>query len=304
MPSTGREGFTVRILRTGTSVPAGVGFVVDDRHIITCAHVVNAALNRDQRLQDMPGPEVRIQVDFPMLGDAAGAPSRTCAVQAWSPPPRYGIFSGDVAGLVLIGDSLPTGAGASRMTDAATLRGAAVNVFGYPGDPPRQANGAWSELRLRGAVGGDVLQLDAASESAIRAQPGYSGSPVVVGDEAETSVLGMLAVASRDNERKDVYAIPISRLVDAWPDILGPLTIPVCPYRGLASFTAEDDRTLFVGRDMEVDQLWKMVGKQPLVIITGPSGVGKSSLVNAGLIPLLREQAWATASFPPGRNAG
>ena len=78
-----REGFTVRVLRSGSAAAAGVGFVVGDRHIVTCAHVVNTALEgRGQREQDMPGPQVRVQVDFPMLGDAGGAPSRSCAVRA------------------------------------------------------------------------------------------------------------------------------------------------------------------------------------------------------------------------------
>jgi hypothetical protein len=39
-----REGFTVRVQRRGSAAPAGVGFVIDDTHIVTCAHVVNTAL--------------------------------------------------------------------------------------------------------------------------------------------------------------------------------------------------------------------------------------------------------------------
>ena len=53
MPSR-RAGFTVRVLRIGSAAGAGVGFVVDEQHIVTCAHVVNAALGRDQRAQDAP----------------------------------------------------------------------------------------------------------------------------------------------------------------------------------------------------------------------------------------------------------
>ncbi len=268
MPSS-REGFTVRVLRSGTAAPAGVGFVVDDRHIVTCAHVVNTALGRDKRAQDKPGPQARLQVDFPMLGDAAGAPSRSCGVEAWAPPPSSGVSGGDVAGLVLVGEGLPGRAGPARVTDPATLRDVAVGVFGYPGDPPRQANGAWSELRLRGAVGGGIIQLDVDSESAIQAQPGYSGSPVVVADDAGDAVLGMLAVASPGGDAKDVYAIPVSGLVGAWPDVLGRLTIPVCPYRGLESFTADDDAAVFVGRADEIGQLREMVGRQALVVVTG-----------------------------------
>ena len=296
-----REGFTVRVQRSGSAIPAGVGFVVDDTHIITCAHVVNTALGRDQRAQDKPGPLVRVRWISRCWAVLAGAPSRSCAVQAWVPPPSSGVSGGDVAGLVLVGEGerLPERAGPARLTDPATVRDVAAWVFGYPGDPPRQANGAWSELRLRGAVGGGVIQLDTSSESAIRAQPGYSGSPVIVTGDTGDAVLGMLAVASGDGGARDAYAIPVAELARAWPDVVGRLAVPVCPYRGLGAFTA-DDAAVFVGREEEVGRLREMVRRQPLVVVTGPSGVGKSSLVNAGLIPLLREQGWAAGSFRPG----
>ena len=66
--------------------------------------------------------------------------------------------------------------------------------------------------------------------------------------DAEDVVLGMLAVASRDGGARDAYAIPVSELARAWPDVVGRLTIPVCPYRGLGAFTA-DDADVFVGRE-------------------------------------------------------
>ena len=91
----------------------------------------------------------------------------------------------------------------------------------------------------------------------------------------------------------------MSELARAWPDVVGRLTIPACPYRGLGAFTA-DDADVFVGREEEVGRLCEMVRRQPLVVVTGPSGVGKSSLVNAGLIPRLRDQGWAAGSFRPG----
>ena len=220
-------------------------------------------------------------------------------MQAWAPPPPSGVSGGDVAGLVLVGEGLPGRAGPAQLTDPATVRDVTAGVFGYPGDPPRQVNGAWSELRLRGAVGGGVIQLDTGSESAICAQPGYSGSPVIVTGDVGDAVLGMLAVTSRESEARDAYAIPVPELARAWPDVVGRLTIPARPYRGLGAFTA-DDAAVFVGREDEVSRLREMVRRQPLVVVTGPSGVGKSSLVNAGLIPLLRDEGWAAGSFRPG----
>ena len=296
--SARREGFVVRVLRAASQSPAGVGFVVGERHILTCAHVVNTVLGRDLRAQEAPGPGARVQVDFPALGDAEGAPSRTCRVAVWVTPPVAGATGGDVAGLVLVGEGLPEGAGPARLAEAEDLRDVEVAVFGYPGQPPRQA-GAWAGCRLRGAVGAGMIQLDADSESAFRVQPGYSGSPAVVANGVGDGVVGMVAAASWDAER-DAYAIPVAHLVQAWPEVLE--TVPVCPYRGLLPFRASDaEAGLFVGREAETDQLVRMVDQRALVVVVGPSGVGKSSLVTAGLLPALSTEQWATAIFRPGQ---
>ncbi|MGH3872998.1 MAG: hypothetical protein ACRDSR_16080 [Pseudonocardiaceae bacterium] len=294
-----REGFVVRVLRVGSAVPAGVGLVVGDRHVLTCAHVVNTALGRAQRDQEAPGAQVRVQVDFPVLGEPEGAPLRSCRVAVWVPPPASGVTGGDVAGLVLVGEDLPAGAGPARLAELVGVREAEVDLFGYPGESPRR-DGAWARCRLGGVVGGGMIQLDAGSEAAFRAQPGYSGSPAVVVDGVGDAVVGMLAVASRDDNVRDAYAIPVARLVDAWPEVLE--SVPPCPYRGLLPFRAEDaEAGLFVGREAEALQLRRMVDERALVVVVGPSGVGKSSLVTAGLVPaVLATGEWAAATFRPG----
>ncbi|MGW3654349.1 nSTAND1 domain-containing NTPase [Streptomyces sp. NPDC005151] len=60
------------------------------------------------------------------------------------------------------------------------------------------------------------------------------------------------------------------------------------PYLGLARFDT-GDRDRFFGRDRLVDQLVNMVRRTHLVVLIGPSGSGKSSLLRAGLIPRLQE---------------
>jgi WD40 repeat protein len=296
------RGSVVRVLQAGSSTPAGVGFVVGERHILTCAHVVNAALNRKQRTQEAPGLTVRVQVDFPILGNPEG-PSRNCRVEAWAPPPEVGIIDGDVAGLVIIGDELPQGAVPARLTEATGFNNAVANVFGYPAEPPR-GDGAWVTVQLRGPVGGEMIQLDLSPGAAMRVQPGYSGSPVIVAsDGVGDAVVGMVAGTGRDSDSPDAYAISVTQLVKAWPEVLGTLTVPACPYRSLEPFRAEDaDAGLFVGREDDTDRLHRMVNEHGLVMIVGPSGVGKSSLVDAGLLPALRHSGeWATASLRPGK---
>ena len=73
-----------------------------------------------------------------------------------------------------------------------------------------------------------------------------------------------------------------------------PATPVVCPYRGLASYRQQDARWFF-GRERctaaLVAQLRATEGTGGLVMLVGASGAGKSSLLNAGLVPALRNGA-------------
>ncbi|TXS41685.1 hypothetical protein EAO75_39950 [Streptomyces sp. uw30] len=65
----------------------------------------------------------------------------------------------------------------------------------------------------------------------------------------------------------------------------------VCPYRGLASYRQEDARWFFGrerGTEALVAQLRAVEKSGGLVMLVGASGAGKSSLLNAGLVPALR----------------
>jgi hypothetical protein len=75
-------GFVVRLLAPG-GLPVGVGVLVGQREIVTCAHVVNAALGRETTAQDQPGEPVA--VEFPLLAVAAGGPPARLAarVERW-----------------------------------------------------------------------------------------------------------------------------------------------------------------------------------------------------------------------------
>ena len=60
------------------------------------------------------------------------------------------------------------------------------------------------------------------------------------------------------------------------------------PFRGLESFQAEH-APLFFGRNKEADELTNRIRKNGFVVLTGPSGSGKSSLIQAGVIPQFRD---------------
>jgi uncharacterized protein YjbI with pentapeptide repeats len=76
------------------------------------------------------------------------------------------------------------------------------------------------------------------------------------------------------------------------------------PYKGLEAFT-EADAGNFYGREETIERYAKLVAESPLVPIIGASGSGKSSLVQAGLIPFLKQDAasdWQILTMRPGRN--
>ncbi|WP_405614443.1 hypothetical protein [Streptomyces sp. NBC_01508] len=62
----------------------------------------------------------------------------------------------------------------------------------------------------------------------------------------------------------------------------------VAPYPGLARF-GPDDREHFFGRDELRADLVALAGRRRFAAVVGASGSGKSSLLRAGLIPVLRE---------------
>ncbi|MBV9140600.1 MAG: EAL domain-containing protein [Pseudonocardiales bacterium] len=270
----------------------GVGFVVSDRHVLTCAHVVNAALGRDQRAREQPSADAVLLLRFPLRGDAI----RQAQVIEWLPPPSRGIAGGDIAGLEIIGEPLPVDLMAARLVDW-TSPGGAVDVFGYPVEKDRPAGG-WVSCHVRGRVGNGLLQLDSDADAALRTQPGYSGSPVI--ERVSGAVIGMFSATSYDDRNRDAYVIPSTTLRATWEDVLG--LVPPCPYRWLAPFD-EQDRAVFFGRERDTERLLAAVQRSPLVVVIGPSGVGKSSLVRAGLIPALQDsETWAVTQCRPGQG--
>ena len=65
---------------------------------------------------------------------------------------------------------------------------------------------------------------------------------------------------------------------------------PACPYRGLLPF-GESDAEVFYGRERLSAELAARLAARAsrggLVVVTGASGAGKSSLLRAGLLPIL-----------------
>ncbi|MGH2898115.1 MAG: ATP-binding protein, partial [Solirubrobacteraceae bacterium] len=70
------------------------------------------------------------------------------------------------------------------------------------------------------------------------------------------------------------------------------------PYRGLSAFSP-DDAEMFFGRERETATFVNRLRTHPVAAVVGPSGVGKSSFVQAGVIPAL-PAGWRAITSRPG----
>ncbi|HMK11450.1 MAG TPA: BTAD domain-containing putative transcriptional regulator, partial [Acidimicrobiales bacterium] len=77
------------------------------------------------------------------------------------------------------------------------------------------------------------------------------------------------------------------------------------PYRGLEPFE-QADASDFFGRERAVAEMTELLETEHLLVVVGPSGIGKSSVVKAGLVPALRRgtvtgsAGWLVTEMTPG----
>jgi DNA-binding SARP family transcriptional activator/WD40 repeat protein len=74
-----------------------------------------------------------------------------------------------------------------------------------------------------------------------------------------------------------------------------------CPYKGLASYDLDDSESFF-GRQLETAACLDRLSVSPLLVLAGPSGSGKSSLMCAGVGPALQRLGRHVVTFSPGAD--
>jgi len=174
----------------------------------------------------------------------------------------------------------------ARMASGHAPWGLEFRTLGFPveygqpadGETMSEDTGGWIHLRATKDYGHII-------------KPGFSGKPAFAVNDG--AVLGMIVAVARSGDTRLAYGEPLRHLQIAWPRMAR-------PYKGLARFEPAD-MDLFFGRESIVQELLGRVESQPLTLIVGPSGGGKSSLVFGGLVPKL-EVGWRSATFRPGRE--
>jgi WD40 repeat protein/transcriptional regulator with XRE-family HTH domain len=92
--------------------------------------------------------------------------------------------------------------------------------------------------------------------------------------------------------------VPAAQVLAATEGARRPGVVPGSPYRGLAVF-GEQDAGFFFGREAAastvLDQMSRLLAGTGLLVVSGASGAGKSSLLRAGVLPRIRAEGLAAA---------
>lgn len=133
--------------------------------------------------------------------------------------------------------------------------------------------------------------------------------PVALGNDAVLpGFVGLLhTIAAPLPDHDDAIAAIVSALDRAPTGEATPDWTRANPYKGLASL-APSDAPFFFGREAKTAEVLQRIREQPnkVLVLVGNSGVGKSSLMQAGVIDALRTQRWpgAAAHEPEHWTAG
>src|SRR5260370_12285740 len=276
----------VRIFLKEENILAGAGFLVSEKYVLTCAHVVAQALGVSSSCLEIPVGN--IHVDFP--GIESGK-LFSAHVVCWYPVQLESTFSQNEEDIAVLALEVPPPdtAQSAHLVSTDDYWDHPFRAYGFPDE---HNEGEWTDGVLKSKLANGWVQIEGVKETGYRVMPGFSGTPVW--DEKLKGVVGMVVASDKQASVKVAYMIPTTQLIKVWPQ-LGP-----SPYRGLSAFQ-EQDAPFFFGRETAVGQLVEAVRRKPLVAMIGSSGSGKSSVVFAGLLPQIRlQRGWLVASFHPG----
>lgn len=144
-----------------------------------------------------------------------------------------------------------------------------------------------------------VLQVFSPTVAQMRIE-GLSGAPVIV-EGAAVGLLRYTPKSETGGSYGTLYACPIDSVLQKTGDVLPPpdpcfglpgfarRDFPPMPFVSLHWFT-EKEAEIFFGRKQEIRKVYKLLtddDRDPVVLLYGQTGVGKSSLLDAGLFPRL-----------------
>ncbi|MDF1810824.1 MAG: TIR domain-containing protein [Verrucomicrobiales bacterium] len=153
---------------------------------------------------------------------------------------------------------------------------------------------------------GKTQQIEKLAAFALRSgAPGFPVVPVLLPNHSDSpmDLLPLDTWLDLRSDPRDQRSLARLKAALEGIDPVGVVEDPrdqISPYRGLRPFR-EEDATFYFGREREAAELVELVAGRScsVVPVIGPEGIGKSSLVAAGLLPALRKGGWEILSLRP-----
>ncbi len=170
----------------------GAGVAVSPRHVVTCTHVVLAAID----LQKTDGVPVGVKISLTEWSNAQPLPRKAVTLAHWRP-----VAAGDLALLELMPDEKDLVPACCQMQGESQWSQSDVEAFGFPKD--FDDTGQWADLSCHNTVQDGRVQCSPEREGVSK---GHSGGPVFKQGE----LLGIVQARRRfkDESLKYDYIVP------------------------------------------------------------------------------------------------
>jgi len=194
----------VRIYHINGNV-VGSGFLVADRFVLTCAHVVTAALGIS--IETVEAPTSLLDLDFPLISPGQKLKAK---IVFWQPMESNQVGE-DIAGLELE-EPFSLDCKPARLVISLDFWDHPFHILGFPAS---NLSGTWASGVLRDQVANGWVQMEDTKAQGYAVQKGFSGAPVW--DARLQGVAGMIVAAELKNETaKASFMIPVSLIVLRW----------------------------------------------------------------------------------------
>jgi len=176
----------------------GSGFLVKNKLVLTCAHVVLGALGLEDKNSEIPDGNVKI--DFPFNGYKQFL---TAHIVHWQIDLDFAILE--------LKDNLPCGVNPENLIKSMDLYKHNFKAFGFP---KGHDDGVCIEGEILHQQARGLIQIMSNKNHSYWVEGGFSGSPIW--DIQLMGVVGIIVETEKDPEIKAAWMIPSNLLIDSY----------------------------------------------------------------------------------------